>query len=55
MMISMKNPEFLGSSKMGTRGQVTIPKMAREKFDLKTGDMVLFIQDGEKLTITKKV
>ena len=51
----MKNLLVLGSSKVGTRGQVTIPKKARQEFNLNTGDMVAFIKDGEKLVVTKEV
>lgn len=51
----MKNPSILGSSKIGTRGQVTIPKKARSEFNLKTGDIVLFIKDNEKLVVKKEI
>ena len=51
----MKNPLILGSSKIGTRGQVTIPKKARDKFKLKTGDVILFIRENEKLVIKKEI
>jgi len=52
---SMKNPIILGSSKIGTRGQITIPKKAREKFDLKTGDIVIFIEENGQLIIKKEI
>jgi len=51
----MKNPEILGSSKIGARGQVTIPKRAREEFDLKIGDIVIFIKEGKNLIIRKEI
>ncbi|MEM2614954.1 MAG: AbrB/MazE/SpoVT family DNA-binding domain-containing protein [Nitrososphaerota archaeon] len=51
----MKNQQILGSAKIGTRGQVTIPKRAREEFSLKSGDIVLFIKEGEKLVIIKEI
>ena len=51
----MKNPIILGSSKIGTRGQITIPKKAREKFDLKTGDIVIFIEENGQLIIKKEI
>jgi AbrB family looped-hinge helix DNA binding protein len=51
----MKNPTLLGSSKIGTRGQITIPKKAREEFNLKTGEIVLFLNDSGKLVIKKEI
>lgn len=55
MVKNMKNPLILGSSKVGTRGQVTIPKKARKEFELNTGDIVLFIKEDKKLVIKKEV
>jgi len=52
---NMKNPTLLGSSKIGTRGQITIPKKAREKFNLKTGDIVIFVEENGKLLIKKEI
>jgi len=51
----MKNPTLLGSSKIGTRGQITIPKKAREKFSLKTGDIVIFVEENGKLLIKREI
>jgi len=51
----MKNPLVLGASKIGTRGQVTIPKKAREEFDLDTGDIVVFVTDKNQLILKKQV
>ncbi|MBS7649094.1 MAG: AbrB/MazE/SpoVT family DNA-binding domain-containing protein [Candidatus Bathyarchaeia archaeon] len=45
----------MGKSKIGTRGQVTIPKEARKKFNLKEGELVLFIEEDGKLVIVKGV
>lgn len=50
---NMANKSVLGASKIGARGQVTIPKNAREDFGLKTGDIVLFVKDGNSLVIRK--
>jgi len=52
---NMKNPTILGSSKIGARGQITIPKKAREKFNLKTGDIVIFVEENGKLFIKKEI
>jgi AbrB family looped-hinge helix DNA binding protein len=52
---NMKNPQILGSSKVGARGQITIPKRAREEFLIQTGDVLLFVKEGDKLVIKKEV
>lgn len=51
----MANKSVLGASKIGTRGQVTIPKRARVEFALKTGDIILFVKDGGSLLIKRGV
>ena len=51
----MKNLLILGSSKIGTRGQVTIPKEARDKFGLKPGDILLFVSEEGKLILRKEI
>jgi len=55
MVQNMKNPQILGSSKIGTRGQVTIPKEAREEFTLRSGDIILFVNENGKLVIKKEI
>ncbi len=38
---------LMGQSKITQRGQITIPKDLRRKFDLKTGDTLYFLEvDG---------
>jgi len=39
---------IFGMVKVGERGQVVIPKEAREKFDIKPGDILLVLGDEEK-------
>lgn len=51
--ISMKKLTFHGSSKIGERGQVVIPKDARRDMQLKPGDEVLFIGGGKRLMMMK--
>ena len=51
----MKNPLILGSSKVGTRGQITIPKKARDAFSFKTGDVLVFVEEDGKLEIKKEI
>ena len=47
---------FFGKVKMGERGQIVIPKEARDKFNIKPGDsLVIFGRDkNEKLIILKE-
>ena len=39
---------LFGSVKVGERGQVVIPKDARELFDIKPGDILLVLGDVER-------
>ena len=41
--------------KVGDRGQVTLPKELREKFDIHGGDEVLINEENGKITIEKAV
>ncbi len=43
-----KGKYIFGMVKVGERGQVVIPKEAREKFDIKPGDSLLVLGDEEK-------
>jgi len=45
--------EILGMSKITYKFQVTIPKRVREKFDLKEGDVIIFILEDDKLIVKK--
>lgn len=51
-----KDKHFFGSVKVGERGQIIIPKEARNIFDIKAGDsLVVFGMDkNEKLVILKE-
>jgi AbrB family looped-hinge helix DNA binding protein len=44
---------LLGSSTISPHGQITIPKKAREKFDLNPGDTVAFYVEDERLILKK--
>ena len=47
----MKGPNgkhVFGMVKVGERGQIVIPKEARDMFDIKTGDSVIVLCDKEK-------
>jgi AbrB family looped-hinge helix DNA binding protein len=43
-----KTKHLFGSVKVGERGQVVIPKEAREIFDIKPGDILLVLGDVER-------
>lgn len=47
--------KLLGSSKVGARYQITIPKEARAEFGHEIGDVVLFIKEDNKLILTKEI
>lgn len=44
----MKKNKFIGISKVGEKGQIVIPKEAREMFDIKAGDSIIVLCDKEK-------
>ncbi len=39
---------FFGATKMGERGQIVIPRDAREVFDIKPGDSLLVLGDEQR-------
>ena len=39
---------FIVSVKVGPKGQITLPKEAREMFDIKVGDTIMVLGDKEK-------
>jgi AbrB family looped-hinge helix DNA binding protein len=43
-----KTKHLFGSVKVGERGQIVIPKEAREIFDIKQGDILLVLGDTER-------
>ena len=44
----MKKEKFVGISKVGEKGQIVIPKEARDMFDIKPGDSVIVLCDKER-------
>lgn len=54
----MEAPEgkhIFGTVKVGTKGQIVIPKEARDIFDIKTGDSLLMIGDEKQgIALVKK-
>ena len=47
-MNKVKDERFIVSVKVGPKGQITIPKEAREMFDIKPGDVVVVLCDKKK-------
>ncbi len=47
------NTKTLGSSKLSTKGQITIPVDARNKFNLEIGDLILFFDEDGALVLRK--
>ena len=40
--------KYVGVAKVGEKGQIVIPKEAREMFDIKSGDTVVVLCDKNK-------
>lgn len=40
--------KFMGSVKVGAKGQIVIPKEVREMFDIEPGDTLMLLADSEK-------
>jgi AbrB family looped-hinge helix DNA binding protein len=40
--------KFIGVAKVGEKGQIVIPKEARDMFDIKPGDSVVILCDKQK-------
>ena len=47
-MKQTKDERFIVSVKVGPKGQITIPKEAREMFDIKEGDTLMVMGDKER-------
>lgn len=43
-----KQDKFLWTVKVSEKGQIVIPKQAREEFDIKEGDTLLLLGDKQK-------
>ena len=48
MKINNNNERFIVSVKVGPKGQITIPKEAREMFDIKVGDSLMVMGDAHR-------
>jgi len=47
----MEKKEILGMSKITYKYQITIPKRVREKYNLDEGNVILFVDEGNRLYI----
>ena len=47
-MDKMKEDRFIVSVKVGPKGQITIPKEARNMFDIKEGDTLMVLGDKQR-------
>lgn len=45
--------DILGISKISYKFQVTIPKEARERFQLEEGEKIVFIEEDDRLFLAK--
>lgn len=43
-----KNDKFVGSVKVGPKGQIVIPKEARDMLDINTGDTLVLLADANQ-------
>lgn len=44
----MKKGKYVGISKVGEKGQIVIPKEAREMFDIRPGDSLIILCDQDQ-------
>lgn len=44
----MRKDKFVGACKVGEKGQIVIPKEAREMFDINPGDSVMILCDKKQ-------
>lgn len=44
----MKDDKYIGSAKVGPKGQIVIPKEVRDMFDISPGDTLIVLADAEK-------
>ena len=44
----MEQGKFIWTTKVSNKGQIVIPKQARDEFDIKEGDTLIMFGDKEK-------
>ena len=45
---AQKDGKYMGSVKVGPKGQIVIPKEIRNMFDINTGDTLMILADAQK-------
>lgn len=45
---SKNGSKYMGTVKVGPKGQIVIPKEVRDMFDIETGDSLMLLADSEK-------
>ena len=55
MPYSDDNKRFMGATKVGTKGQIVIPKEVRDMFSIKPGDTLVILADSEKGIVIQNV
>lgn len=48
MVMQVPKGKFMSTVKVGEKGQIVIPKAARDLFNIKPGDILLLLADKEK-------
>ena len=49
----MSGPTLLGSTKVTSKGQITIPQDVREEYNINPGDKIYFLKENSKLILRK--
>ncbi len=49
-----RGPRVFGTAKVGDRGQIVIPKEARELFNIRPGDTLLILGEADKGLIVSR-
>lgn len=44
----MREEKYMGSAKVGLKGQIVIPKEVRDMFDISPGDTLIVLADAER-------
>ena len=44
----LKGEKYIGPAKVGTKGQIVIPKEVRDMFDISPGDTLIVLADAER-------
>lgn len=48
MKSKMRDGRYMGTAKVGPKGQIVIPKEVRDMFEIEPGDTLVILADGSK-------